>query len=43
MPHFYSVNLKKVRENLTESLHTRFKSLDCSIMELADDIAYGVP
>jgi len=21
---------------------TRFKSLDCSIMELADDIAYGV-
>lgn len=22
--------------------HTRFKSVDCSIMELADDIAYGV-
>ena len=21
---------------------TRYKSLDCSIMELADDIAYGV-
>lgn len=33
---------KKVRENPAESLHTRFKSLDCSIMELADDIAYGV-
>jgi len=27
---------------LTEHKKTRFKSLDCSIMELADDIAYGV-
>lgn len=25
-----------------DSLKTRYKSLDCSIMELADDIAYGV-
>ncbi|HHB1265345.1 TPA: dGTPase, partial [Vibrio cholerae] len=25
-----------------EHRKTRFKSLDCSIMELADDIAYGV-
>lgn len=31
-------------ENSTPYVHhkTRFKSLDCSIMELADDIAYGV-
>lgn len=31
-------------EQLTERQHkkTRFKSIDCSIMELADDIAYGV-
>ncbi|MGX1925374.1 anti-phage deoxyguanosine triphosphatase [Vibrio sp. NH-7] len=31
-------------ETLTETQHkkTRYKSLDCSIMELADDIAYGV-
>lgn len=33
---------KKVRSNSAEFLRTRFKSLDCSIMELADDIAYGV-
>ncbi|OLQ76148.1 dGTPase [Photobacterium proteolyticum] len=30
------------RSRPTEHLKTRFKSLDCSIMELADDIAYGV-
>ncbi|KIE19148.1 deoxyguanosinetriphosphate triphosphohydrolase [Vibrio sinaloensis] len=31
-------------ETLTETQHkkTRYKSIDCSIMELADDIAYGV-
>ncbi|QEH49413.1 anti-phage deoxyguanosine triphosphatase [Aggregatibacter actinomycetemcomitans] len=34
--------LQKVRSNPKEILKTRFKSLDCSIMELADDIAYGV-
>lgn len=28
--------------NDTDHSKTRFKSLDCSIMELADDIAYGV-
>lgn len=33
---------RKERENPSEFLHTAFKSLDCSIMELADDIAYGV-
>lgn len=33
---------KKVRSNPTEILKTQFKSLDCSLMELADDIAYGV-
>ncbi|MGC7589965.1 anti-phage deoxyguanosine triphosphatase [Bisgaard Taxon 46] len=32
----------KVRSNPAEILKTRFKSLDCSLMELADDIAYGV-
>ncbi|MCK3657551.1 dGTPase [Pasteurellaceae bacterium Pebbles2] len=35
-------SLQKVRSNPEEFLKTRFKSLDCSIMELADDIAYGV-
>ena len=30
------------RQSPTEHLKTRYKSLDCSIMELADDIAYGV-
>ncbi|TYG33949.1 deoxyguanosinetriphosphate triphosphohydrolase family protein [Lonepinella koalarum] len=35
-------SLKKVRAEPSEFLKTRFKSLDCSIMELADDIAYGV-
>ncbi|MBN6070435.1 deoxyguanosinetriphosphate triphosphohydrolase family protein [Aggregatibacter actinomycetemcomitans] len=35
-------SLQKVRSNPREILKTRFKSLDCSIMELADDIAYGV-
>ena len=30
------------RSDPQEILKTRFKSLDCSIMELADDIAYGV-
>ncbi|OOF69779.1 anti-phage deoxyguanosine triphosphatase [Rodentibacter caecimuris] len=33
---------KKARSTPSEFLKTRFKSLDCSIMELADDIAYGV-
>ncbi|WP_293730839.1 anti-phage deoxyguanosine triphosphatase [uncultured Actinobacillus sp.] len=32
----------KARSKPDEFLKTRFKSLDCSIMELADDIAYGV-
>ncbi len=32
----------KVRSDSAEFLKTRYKSLDCSIMELADDIAYGV-
>ena len=35
-------SLQKVRSDPLEILKTRFKSLDCSIMELADDIAYGV-
>lgn len=35
-------SLRKVRSNSAENLKTKFKSLDCSIMELADDIAYGV-
>ncbi|KGJ89897.1 anti-phage deoxyguanosine triphosphatase [Colwellia psychrerythraea] len=36
---FQSINEQKT----TNSHHkTRFKSLDCSIMELADDIAYGI-
>ncbi|WP_032092808.1 anti-phage deoxyguanosine triphosphatase [Necropsobacter rosorum] len=30
------------RQNAAQILKTRYKSLDCSIMELADDIAYGV-
>ncbi|ELR63729.1 Deoxyguanosinetriphosphate triphosphohydrolase [Photobacterium marinum] len=34
--------MRHERENPTQHLKTRFKSLDCSIMELADDIAYGV-
>lgn len=29
-------------EDATKSNNTRYRSLDCSIMELADDIAYGV-
>lgn len=33
---------KQVRSNSKEILKTKFKSLDCSLMELADDIAYGV-
>ncbi|MFY1028046.1 anti-phage deoxyguanosine triphosphatase [Actinobacillus seminis] len=33
---------KQARQQPADSLKTRFKSLDCSIMELADDIAYGV-
>ncbi|OOF58360.1 anti-phage deoxyguanosine triphosphatase [Rodentibacter myodis] len=35
-------SMQKVRSNSAEFLKTRFKSLDCSIMELADDIAYAV-
>ncbi|UTV26920.1 anti-phage deoxyguanosine triphosphatase [Photobacterium atrarenae] len=34
--------MRQPRSHPTEHLKTRFKSLDCSIMELADDIAYGV-
>lgn len=34
--------LQKVRCDFREILKTCYKSLDCSIMELADDIAYGV-
>ena len=34
-------SFQKVRSNPAEFLKTQFKSLDCSIMELADDIAYG--
>ncbi|MDP9500944.1 anti-phage deoxyguanosine triphosphatase [Bisgaard Taxon 45] len=33
---------KQVRSDATQILKTKFKSLDCSLMELADDIAYGV-
>jgi dGTPase len=32
----------KSGKNSNAHLKTRFKSLDCSIMELADDIAYGI-
>lgn len=32
----------KQQQDLTKHHKTRFKSLDCSIMELADDIAYGI-
>ena len=35
-------SFSKVRSTSDEFLKTRYKSLDCSIMELADDIAYGV-
>ena len=35
-------SFKKERSDFSEILKTRYKSLDCSIMELADDIAYGV-
>jgi dGTPase len=34
---FQKINIRKNGHN-----KTRFKSLDCSIMELADDIAYGI-
>lgn len=34
--------MRAERGHPREHLKTRFKSLDCSIMELADDIAYGV-
>lgn len=34
--------MRQERTNPNQHLKTRFKSLDCSIMELADDIAYGV-
>ncbi len=33
---------QRARQSPSETLKTKFKSLDCSIMELADDIAYGV-
>lgn len=33
---------KLERTSPADTLKTKFKSLDCSIMELADDIAYGV-
>ncbi len=32
----------KLSKNKNKHHKTRFKSLDCSIMELADDIAYGI-
>lgn len=32
----------KKPQQKSKHLRTRFKSLDCSIMELADDIAYGI-
>ncbi|OOF66015.1 anti-phage deoxyguanosine triphosphatase [Rodentibacter sp. Ppn85] len=35
-------SVQKARSNSAEFLKPRFKSLDCSIMELADDIAYAV-
>ncbi|OOF56297.1 dGTPase [Rodentibacter genomosp. 2] len=35
-------SMQKVRSDSIEFLKPRFKSLDCSIMELADDIAYAV-
>ncbi len=35
-------SIQKERSDPAEFLKTRFKSLDCSIMELADDIAYAV-
>ncbi len=35
-------SLQNVHSGSAEFLKTRFKSLDCSIMELADDIAYAV-
>jgi len=48
-PQIQSVNdrtlfasFQKERSEPDEFLKTQFKSLDCSIMELADDIAYGV-
>ncbi|MDO6707128.1 anti-phage deoxyguanosine triphosphatase [Photobacterium sp. 1_MG-2023] len=34
--------MRETRQTASQHLKTRFKSLDCSIMELADDIAYGV-
>ncbi|KAB7691564.1 anti-phage deoxyguanosine triphosphatase [Plesiomonas shigelloides] len=34
--------MREPRSNASEPLKTRFKSLDCSVMELADDIAYGI-
>src|SRR5690606_11323407 len=34
--------MRSERQSPSQHLKTRFKSLDCSIMELADDIAYGV-
>lgn len=38
-----SSNLENITlEDTNKHYKTRFKSLDCSIMELADDIAYGI-
>ena len=38
-----SSNLENISlEDTNKHYKTRFKSLDCSIMELADDIAYGI-
>ncbi|MGL1955890.1 MAG: anti-phage deoxyguanosine triphosphatase [Colwellia sp.] len=36
------ITVNKDKNNLKAHQKTRFKSLDCSIMELADDIAYGI-
>jgi dGTPase len=38
--HFSS--LRSLNANKTEHNKSKYKSLDCSIMEIADDIAYGV-
>ena len=40
---FQQINFPKHdKNNQNEHAKTQFKSLDCSIMELADDIAYGI-
>lgn len=36
------IEFQRSKETKSGHLKTQFKSLDCSIMELADDIAYGI-